>query len=145
MSRIHWHTLVVSRTLVNRREGGLLPSIKTRRKFYLWCRTLAKVGSLTDGSTRIGRERNTAGIHNWVPLIIQRGDYREIGLDTESGVESISLRARLGGIMMSIGCGARRRTGCPGSLVSTAAVNKSVAHELRDDIDVLCRAMVIRL
>jgi len=134
---------MVVRDLVNRRERGLLPSIKTCRKFDLWCRALSKIGRLRAGGTRIGRGRNGARIRNRVPLIIQRCGCREIGRDAENSVEGISLRARLGG--MFIGCGSSRRAGCPGSLVSTAAVNESVAHELRYDIDVLCRPMVIRL
>jgi len=61
MSRLYWHTWDVSRTLVDRREGGLLPSVKTRRKFDVWCRALAKIGRLRAGGTRIGRGGNGAG------------------------------------------------------------------------------------
>jgi len=74
-------------------------------------------------------------------MIVEGCDGRKIGLDAKNSVECISLRACLGGLLIS--CGLSRPAGCTGSLVSTAAINKSVAYKLRDNINVLGGAMVV--
>lgn len=129
----------MSRTLINWREGRLLPPIEAYCELDLWCRALAKIGRV--GSSRIGRGRDRTRACNWPPLIIQRCDCSEVRLDSKHCVEGISLRTRLGGLLIS--CGQSRSAGCPGSLISTAAINKSVAHKLGDDIDVLRRPMIV--
>jgi hypothetical protein len=137
MSRLFVH-MGMSRTLINRCEGCLLPPIEAYCKLDLWCRALAKIGKA--GGSRIGRGDRTRTC-NWPSLIIQRCDGGEFGLDSKHYVEGISLRTRLGSLLIS--CCQSRGAGCPGSLISTAAINKSVAHKLGDDIDVLRRAMVV--
>ena len=120
------------RTLVNWREGSLLLAIKTRSKHDFWYRAFAKVGGT---GTR-------TGVPNRVSLIIERCDGCEVGAEAKNCVEGICLRACHRGRFVSRELS--RRAGYPGSLISAAAVSKSITNKLRDRIDVLGRGVVVR-
>jgi len=85
---------MIVRAWVNRRKSGLLSAIKAYGKLYLWFGALGKVCSAR--RTGIGKGRVDRP-----SLVVQRSDGREIRRNAEGSIESIGLRARLGGLFVS--------------------------------------------
>lgn len=79
---------------------------------------------------------------NDLSRIINNSHGGKVCLDSEHRVECISLGTRLGG--GSVGSCSSRGACILRSLVSSTRVRQSVAYELSDNPDVICRAMVIR-
>ncbi len=77
-----------------------------------------------------------------VALVVDSCNSREVCRDTEDRVEFVGLPTGLRGD--GVGCSLRIGAGGLSSLVSTTAVHERVAHELRDDVDVLSRAVIVR-
>ena len=156
-------------TLVNRLEAGLLAVIKAGGELDLRDGAASEVANARAGrrgggrggggrarrgccrrrrsssvgsGTRSGGGRARGRASDDVALVIDSGDGGEVCLDTEDGVECVGLSTSLCGLR--IGRSASRLAGGLRGRVSTAAVGQRVANELRDDVDVLGRAVVVR-
>ena len=74
-------------------------------------------------------------------MVVKRGNGGEVGLDTKDGIESIGLTTCLCGDRVE--CSLGLSAGCLCSGVRTADVDEVIAHELGDDVAVLCRVALV--
>ena len=101
----------------------------------------ARNRDISRSSRRRGRRRGRRIDRLRDALVAHRRDAREVGLDPEHRVERVRLPARLRRDRIG-GCGCRR-AGLLREVVCVAEVDELVAHELRDDVDVLCGAWTV--